>query len=73
VPWLAEPQEALFDNRIKTLNEPPVKEYRDIKLRPTDPNYWYIESFDSLNDTSYKMFFVVLVILVLFYLFKNVK
>ena len=71
VPWLAEPAEATFNNRVKILNEPPVKEYADIRLSSIDPNYWFIETFDSVNDTSYKLFFAIILFLVIVYLLKN--
>lgn len=54
--WLGERQEATFMNRLKVLNEPEVKAYRDLKLYPVpDQQYETYEPIINTQEYSYPM------------------
>lgn len=82
VPWIAEPDEATFLNRIKAANEPKVETYKRLHLEAMpDNNYgsFQTEGFSSegFGTGGYDLFFKVLLIICLlafiYYVSKEMK
>lgn len=51
-PWLGEPFEHGFMNKIKELNEPPVKDYKNLKLTAIPTNNYETKIYEGFDTNT---------------------
>jgi hypothetical protein len=75
VPWLAESNEQTFMNRTKELNEPIVKDYRELVTRSI-PQEQYASVEDFSTDTPnyyFKVLCIVFLVFIIYLIIKEMK
>jgi hypothetical protein len=72
VPWLAEPEEESYMNRLKEMNEPHVQTYRELKLSPVSDNVH--QTVEGFGYTDYVLFFkVLLIVFLMVFIYRLMK
>ena len=74
VPWLAEPEEGSYLNRLKEMNEPPVQTYKELELKPVNQNInETVEGFNNLKMNYVVFLKVILIVVLIAWIYKLSK